>query len=274
MYGNADLPGGTRRIVPTWAGATRINKIFLVGTPNEGSITSLDALINGYAIGPKGINIPFIQDLTRFDMFTIPSLFQLLPHGGTVRAFDENLKPLQIDIYNPAVWEKYGWTAYTDPDFVKQFTDKEQSQARAYFRTVLNRAQRFHQALDTNANARGTVAIYMLGSDCKPTFDAMIIRPNEKKDGWRTLFRADGFKRSDGTKVTKKELEDLLYAKGDGIVTNRSFLTSTLPNAKLQADGFKTALPARDISFVCDVHNRLLSNADVQNKLFADLISK
>jgi hypothetical protein len=119
----------------------------------------------------------------------------------------------------------------------------------------------------------------------------MVIYRNEKKDAWRTLFNADGFKRSDGTKVSGKELEDLLYEKGDGVVTERSFLTSTLAgakvngivasrsfftpiSAKVRSDGFLTALPARDISFVCDVHNRLLSNEEVQNKLFADLISK
>lgn len=274
MYGDADLPSESRRLAPTWAGASRINKIFLVGTPNEGSITSLDALINGYAIGPRGINIPFVQNLTRFDMFTIPALFQLLPHGGTVRAFDENLKPLRVDIYNPATWEKYGWTAYTDSDFAKQFTAAEQIQAREYFRAALNRARRFHQALDTNVNARSAVQMYLLGSDCKPTFDAMVIYRDEKKDSWRTVFRADGFKRGDGTKVTGKELESLLYAKGDGVVTQRSFLTSTLPGARVRAGKYRTALPARDVSFTCEIHNQLLSNADVQNKLFADLVSK
>ena len=274
MYGDADLPAGTRRIAPTWAGASRINKIFLVGTPNEGSITSLDALINGFAIGPKGINIPFVMNLTRFDMFTIPALFQLLPHSGTIRAFDENLKPLRVDVYDPATWEKYGWAAYADSDFAKQFTPAEQSQARAYFRVALNRARRFHQALDADISRTRPVAIYLLGSDCKPTLDAMVIRRNEKKDGWRTVFRADGFKRGDGTKVTDKELEDLLYAKGDGVVTQRSFLTSTLPGARVRADKYRTALLARDISFTCEIHNRLLSNADVQNKLFADLISE
>jgi pimeloyl-ACP methyl ester carboxylesterase len=273
MYGNADLPGGTRRITPTWAGASRINKIFLVGTPNEGAISSLDALINGYPIGPRGINIPFIRDLSRFDMFTIPALFQLLPHGGTVRAFDENLKPLRIDIYNPATWEKYGWAAYTDPDFAKQFTAQEQSQAKAYFRAVLNRTRRFHQALEANISQKSSVAIYMLGSDCKPTLDAMIVRREGKENRWRTSFKADGFKRADGTKVTDEELKALLYAKGDGVVTERSFLTSTLPGAKARVGNYQTALPVRDVSFACEVHNRLLSNAEVQNKLFIDLVS-
>ncbi|MGI8788115.1 MAG: lipase/acyltransferase domain-containing protein [Pyrinomonadaceae bacterium] len=274
MYGDADLPAGTRLIKPTWAGAADINKIFLVGTPNEGSLSSLDGLINGYSISPKGINLPFVQDLTRFDMFTIPSLFELLPHGGTIRAFDEDKKPLKIDIYSPATWEKYGWTAYTDPKFSKEFTIQEQRGARAYFRAVLNRARRFHQALDANITAKTPVAFYFLGSDCKPTLDAMLIYRDGKKDIWRTLFHADDFKRSDGVKVSGKDLEDLLLAKGDGVVTQRSFLTSTIAGAKLQSNGYQTALPARDISFVCDAHTRLLSNADVQNKLFADLISK
>lgn len=274
MYGNRDLPAGTRRIAPTWAGASRINKIFLVGTPNEGAITSLDALINGYAIGPRGINIPFIMDLTRFDMFTIPALFQLLPHGGTVRAYDENLKPLRVDIYDIETWEKYGWTAYTDPKFAKEFSATEQATAKDYFRAVLNRTRRFHQALDANIGAKSPVSFYLLGSDCKPTLDAVIIRRDVKENRWRTQFNAGDFKRPDGTKVTDKQLQELLYAKGDGVVTQRSFLTSTLPNARRRADQYKTALSVRDISFACDAHNRLLSNSEVQNKLFADLVSK
>ncbi len=274
MYGDADLPGGTRQPKPTWAGAAHINKIFLVGTPNEGSMPSLDALVNGYALGARGINIPFVQNLNKFDMFTIPAMYELLPHGGTLRALDENLKPLRIDIYNPMTWEKYGWAAYTDPKFTKEFTIQEQSQARAYFRVVLNRAKRFHQALDTGVNAKSPVAIYLLGSDCKPTLDAMVIYRDSKKGKWRSLFRAESFRGSGGRKITNEELEPLIFAKGDGVVTERSFLTSTLPGAIVRANGFKTALPARDVSFVCDVHNRLVSNEQVQNKLFTDLISK
>ena len=48
---------------------------------------------------------------------------------------------MKIDIYSPATWEKYGWAAYTDPKFAKEFTVQEQRQAKAYFRVVLNRAK-------------------------------------------------------------------------------------------------------------------------------------
>ncbi|MCY7348755.1 MAG: hypothetical protein LH614_21405 [Pyrinomonadaceae bacterium] len=271
MYGDADLPSGTRRIVPTWAGAKSINKIFLVGTPNEGSAPSLSGLLNGYSI--TRINLPFVQSISKFDMFTIPSVYQLLPHGGTLRAFDENLKPLRIDIFNPATWEKYGWAAYTDPKFVKEFTIQEQAQAKSFFRVVLNRAKHFQEALDANITAKSGVPMYLLGSDCKPTIDGVIILRDGKKNRWRTIFDAKDFKRSDGTKVSGKELEDVLYAMGDGVVTQRSLLTSSLGGAKMQGK-YKAALPVREASFVCATHNLLLSNAEVQNKLFADLISK
>ncbi len=206
-------------------------------------------------------------------MFTLPAIFQLLPHSGTIRVFDENLKPLKIDIYNPETWEKYGWAVYDDPKFSKEFTIQEQAQAKAYFRVVLSRAKRFHQALDANINAKSAVPIYLLGSECKPTLDGMVIYRDEKFR-WRTLFDADEFKRSDGTKVSGKELKELLFVKGDGVVTQRSFLTSTLTGAKPRKDGFQTALLAQHVSFACGVHNELLSNAEVQNRLFIDLVSK
>jgi hypothetical protein len=52
-------------------------------------------------------------------MFTIPSLFQLLPHGGTIRAFDENLKPLRIDIYSPGGLGKIRVDGVHDENFPK-----------------------------------------------------------------------------------------------------------------------------------------------------------
>ena len=272
MYGDAELPNGNRRLKPSWAGAKSIGKIFLVGTPNEGSTPSLSAFLNGYGI--TRINLPFVQSITKFDMFTIPAVYQLLPANGTLRAFDENLKPMRLDIYNPATWEKYGWAAYDDPKFEKEFSAPERAQAKAYFRVVLTRARRFHEAIDANITAKTPVAIYVIGSDCKPTLDGLILVRDGKKDRWRTIFDADGFKRSDGTKVSDKEVEKVLYTQGDGVVSQRSLLTSSLRGAKTRANGFKEALPVRDTSFVCEAHTKLLSNPEVQKQLFADLVSK
>jgi len=47
MYGAADLPRAGVTPVPTWAGASYINKLMMFGTPNEGSMSAFDALLNG-----------------------------------------------------------------------------------------------------------------------------------------------------------------------------------------------------------------------------------
>lgn len=275
-YGDADLPNGKQKLRATWAGAKDINKIFLVGTPNEGSVSALNSLINGLGLlSSNRLNLPFIQDLSKYDVFTIPAAYQLLPHAGTIRAFDERLKPLKIDLYNPSTWEKYGWTAYSDPKFAKEFSETEQKQAKDYFRVVLNRAKRLEEALDLNIGAKSPVSLYLLGSDCKPTLDAVVIYRDEKKNRWETLFRPESFKRGDGTKVSDEELKKLFYAPGDSVVTQRSFLgTNFVKTKSRKAAAPQSVFPAKDISFVCEAHNKLTGNAKIQTDLLAILEGK
>lgn len=267
-YGDADIPVGNRMLRPTWAGAKHIDKIFLIGTPNEGSFSSLDALINGFApLSAKGINIPFVQSVSKFDTFTIPSIYQLLPHGGTAKIYDDDLRLIKLDLFNPAVWEKYGWAVYDDPKFQKEFTPAEQEQAKAYFRAVLQRARRFQEAIDSGMSAKSPVSMYLIGANCKPTLDGMIIYRDTKKNEWKTIFNPESFKQTDGTKITSKQVKDLLYSDGDGVVTTRSLLTSSFPSAK-QHKGYKTTLFIDDVAFTCEAHNQLTGNAEVQRKMF------
>jgi pimeloyl-ACP methyl ester carboxylesterase len=267
MYGDADLPAaGARRPRPTWAGARHFNKIFLVGTPNEGSLPSLNSLLNGFSFfGVAGLNLPFVQNLTKFDLFTIPAIYQLLPHADSARVFDENLKPLKIDLYNPTMWEKYGWAAYLDKDFKKNFAPSEQKNARAYLRVVLARAKRFQDALRATAVTKSPVPVYFFGSECKPTLDGMVIYRDAKKNVWRTIFKPDSFERADGTKVSNKELEPLLYSPGDGTVTKRSFLTAAIRNI---SHSEQTSFP------VCEEHRNLTGNPEIQKNLLAMLDEK
>lgn len=274
-FGDADLPRGIGTIKPTWVGAKHFSKIFLIGTPNEGSLSALDSLINGFPLPAiKGIKIPFVHEISKFDVFTIPSGYQLLPHTGTARIYDENLKPLKIDLFNPLTWEKYGWAAYTDPKFAKEFSPQEQKVARQYFRIVLNRAKRFQQALDMEINAKPPVSMYIFGADCRKTLEGMIIYHDKKKNEWKTLFEPDSFTRSDGTKVTDKEVKDLLFTDGDGVVTKDSLLTLTLPSIKSQNNDYKMALFVNQVYFTCEAHNKLTGNVEVQNRIFQELIAK
>jgi pimeloyl-ACP methyl ester carboxylesterase len=261
MYGNADLPAGTPK--PTWTGARSFNKIFLLGTPNQGSVEALDSLLNGFSI-LGGFNLPFIQSLSKFDIFTIPSIYQLLPHKGTTALYDENLKPLDIDFFDIKNWEKYNWSPIQDEDFTKKFTPTEVKYARAYLIAVLTRARRFHEALAANTMEKTPVFLYLIGAECKDTLGAAVIYRDEKKNRWRTIFKDNSFERSNGEKVSDEDLKKVMYELGDGIVTRRS-----LAAKDLSARGNKKVLPITSEISICEAHRKLVSSPDVQDKLFS-----
>jgi len=268
MYGKTDLARRPAR--PNWRGAAYFNSISLVATPNAGALSALDSMINGFSLFGSGkINLPFVQNLSRADLFTIPSIYQLLPHAGTARIFDENLKPLKIDLYNPLVWERYGWTVYSDGDFTKKFDENEQRQAKAYFRAVLLRARQFQAALNAVPATRNPVPMYYLGAECRQTIDGMILRRDAKKEKWITEFGAASYTRSDGTKVSKEETEKVLLAPGDGVVSKRSLLASFLRLGRLRNTDSSFVLNAAPDA--CAEHNRLTGNEAVGKNLIAVL---
>lgn len=262
MYGNSDIPEGKPR--PTWAGAKHLDKIFLVGTPNEGSLLAFKALLNGVSYIGGGIKLPFVQDLTRFDVFTVPSVFQLLPHERSMLAYDEELKPITIDIYDPVAWEEYDWAIWKDKDFEKKFSAADQRNARMYFRAAIDRAKRFQEALNATSSSKVPVHYYLLGAQCKETATAMVVRRDEKKDRWITQFDAESFTNSMGTKITSAMLKPLIYTPGDSVVPK-----SSLEAATLRAAGHDFVLPIVTELYQCETHGKLVTNPDIQQKLFA-----
>ena len=260
MYGNTELPASNPR--PTWAGARHFNKIFLLGTPNEGSILSINALLNGFSYIGGGLNLPFIQNISRFDVFTIPSIYQLLPHEGSFFAYDEDLKPLQLDPYDPAVWEKYNWAIWQDDDFAKKFTPLEQRNARPYFLAALSRAKRFQAALDANTSEKVPVSFYLVGADCKETQNALLLVRDDKKNRWDTRFKADSFTNARGDKITGEQIKTLLFTMGDSVVPKRSLGAETLAKVR------KAVLPVVSELFQCEGHSKLVTNPEIQDKLF------
>ncbi len=260
MYGDRDIPAVPR---PTWAGSRSLKKIILVGTPNEGSIDALDSLLNGFSFIGGGLNLPFVQNLSEFDVFTLPSMYQLLPHQDSFVAYDENLKLMKIDIYDPRSWETYNWVTWDDEGFAKNFTPAEQSQTKAYFKVALSRAKRFQQALDANISEKIPVTFHLIGGDCKDTRNAVLLLRDEKKKRWETRFKASSFESSGGEKVSSEVLSKLLIIQGDGVVTKRS-----LGAESAIEKGRKNVMPLASELYQCETHNKLVTNPEIQDKLF------
>jgi pimeloyl-ACP methyl ester carboxylesterase len=254
MYGNADLPADGRKAKPTWAGARHFHKIVLMGTPNEGSVLSLSSLANGFSVGGVRIDLPFLEDTSKFTVFTIPSAYQLLPAPGTLKAFDDRLEPVEIDIYDPKVWKKYGWSVIEDRDFPGRFSAAERKTAEAYFAAVLDRAKRTHMALAAGDGQTKGVAFMVLGADCRTALDSILVYRDRNTDKWVTMFRPKGFTRWDGEKITDAELRKVMMAPGDGVVTRRSLET-----------GRPGSIGGTAGKFICGDHSRLAANIHIQD---------
>jgi hypothetical protein len=289
MYGDADLPAGDdAQPQPTWAGARHLNKIFMFGTPNEGTMEAFATLLEGYSIN-EGLRrrVRLFNKLSREDAVTIPSIFQLLPHPEAVRFLDQNLAPLELDFYDPAVWRKYGWSQINNAEFRERYErgrvrDEEGAPHRAtlaeldaYFEVVLKRARRFHAALDAHAPALETipVALYTFGGDCEETLNAPVILRDEKRGRWLTLTEPRELRDATGRKLKRRDVTRAMYEPGDGRVTRRSLLGERL-DAPRRSPIFNTPLPIAYGVFACDLHSDLQNNKTLQDNALTVLINE
>ena len=299
MYGMSDLPREGAAASPNWSGAAHINKLMMFGTPNEGSFASFEALINGYPIIASR-KLPLIDDFRSEDVMSSPAAFQLLPHQTSTRFFDENLKPLQVDIYDPETWIKYGWGAISDPKFLDKLKDAERlavtnpaikpaklnknasfddrvtaqttyAQVRAYLGSALSRAKRFQLALDA-PEKKVPILLYAYGGNCTPTIDGVVLYQDEKKDRWTTAFEARDIKTSDGKTLKKEEVKAVLYSLGDGRVTQRSLLTANETSKAGDPESAKTLLPLTSTFFACGSHTQLFLEKPIQDSFLSALV--
>lgn len=298
MYGAADLPAEGRKPVPSWAGARHINKIMMFGTPNEGAFDAFSALLNGSSV-VSARNLPFIDDFRPEDVLTTPALFQLMPHQSASRFLDENLKPLKVDLYNPATWQKYGWGAVNDPKFLSKLKDADRlakengeikpvkldkdanfddrilaettsAQVRAYFATALNRAKRFNLALDAPTR-KSPILLYAYGGNCQPTLAAVLLLRDDKKNAWSTLTDARDIKTSSGREIKKDEVKAAMFTLGDGRVTKSSLLAEN-PASEGGTKEIISNFALKSSVFGCGLHTQLFLEKTIQDSFLSALI--
>ena len=277
MYGDVDLPEGDSPIQPTWIGAAHISKIVMIGVPNEGSADAFATLAEGYSI-TEGLRrrIPLLNKLTAEDAVRTPSVFQLMPHREAVRFLDENLKPIEIDLYDPEVWKRYGWSAIYSPEFRRHFvaamgTDGQVEELDAYLAATLKRARRFHQALDAVDNTNSPVTLLAIGGDCEETLNSPLILRDEKRNRWLTLIRPREYRTAGGLKISKKQATDAMYAPGDGRVTRASLLGEDLSKSRDNQTGFSLS---RYAVFGCDLHAQLQRNKTLQDNALTAIVGE
>ncbi len=175
---------------------------------------------------------------------TSPSVFQLLPHKNAARFYDENLQPIDVNLYDAETWKKYGWSAYTRKSFRDKFPDLDE-----YFQIALSRAKLFHDALNAETIVPPTLAFFAFGSDCDNTQDGAILRRNSKTNLWQTIFAPKSYKTSDGKQITKSQTKAAISA-----LRAVPFLPKTTKTSDFSAEIFQSPpfFPAKSTT-VCRI---------------------
>lgn len=169
-YGTQSMPNDGTLPELTWAGAENVRRAVLVGTPNAGSVESVQQLTTGLNLNPLFPNYrPGI-------IGTFPSIYQLLPrdrHGLIVSA--ETGEP--IPVLDISTWEKYEW-GLLDPDedqvlkrLLPDVDSKEQRYAiaRDHLQKCLDRADQFFRALDYPVTPPEGTTLYLFAGDSEDT---------------------------------------------------------------------------------------------------------
>ncbi|MGH9879852.1 MAG: esterase/lipase family protein, partial [Pyrinomonadaceae bacterium] len=287
MYGDNDIPPDDLPIHLSWAGAGHFSKIIMLGVPNEGSADAFATLLYGYSI-TEGLRrrVPLLNKFTAEDAITSPALFQLLPHAKVARFLNEDLKPVPIDLYDPQVWRQYGWSVVTDDAYRSRYANRRLDASStegasdplqnldAYFAAVLQRAKRFHEALDAPSDVDPPVTLLAVGGDCEETLAAPVILRDRKKDRWITLVRPEGFRTASGVRVSKRQVTEAMYAPGDGRVTRRSLLGEDLAGRRRTGSMVESPLALSYAVFGCDLHGQLQRNGMLQDNALTALVSE
>lgn len=168
-YGPQPLPEDGSLPELTWAGAEHVDRAILIGTPNAGSVQSLEQLITGLDLNP------LFPNYRAAILGTMPSIYQLLPRTRHARVLDSEGRP--IDLFDPEVWKTYRWgladprQARTIAWLLPEFDSPELRRRIAldHLEKCLDRARQLHLALDRPADRPDGLELHLIAGDAIDT---------------------------------------------------------------------------------------------------------
>jgi pimeloyl-ACP methyl ester carboxylesterase len=170
QYGDADLPADGSPPKLTWAGATNVERVVLVGAPNAGSIDAFENMVKG---------VVFSQALPRYQaaiLGTMPGLYQLLPRSRHRPVLTDRDRQA-VDIMDEGNWERYRWGLLNprQQHVVQQLLPHVGDPALRgqialdHLKKCLDRAKAFHAALDVQAGPPHGSSLHLIAGDAYPT---------------------------------------------------------------------------------------------------------
>lgn len=275
-YGPNDVIDAGPPYRPWAEGDQRIRRLVLLGAPELGAVTSLERLVHGMRVGLGTVPVEV--------MATFSTPYQTLPHPLTSPVLDTRGAPVDIDIYDPAVWMRERWGVYA-PDVEARVRESmsepvEGERAIASLHATFDRnlrlAERWQWAL-TAPLPPNTVETAVFGGDCEPTPSHAVMLGEDGHS--RLVFRAKdvtaGRDNAHGGQGIAPILDygRLMTEPGDGMVT-RTSQAARRPLGLAEDDDRFHPLPAVQTFFLCESHGRLTHNLYFQNNLLYFLLAR
>ena len=265
-YGTVDALQGDGAFPINMAGAGKVGTAVLLGTPNLGSVSSLQSMLLGDRVALRRIEPEVLA--------TMPSVCQLLPHPLTDWSVDPSGRDLDLDLYDVTTWKRMQWSVF-DPTVIDRlrarFKVPGEANAyivalQAYFARNLERARRFIWSV-TFEEPRSPVKFVVFGGDCVLTPARIVIEPQ----AGRSLARL--FPEDVQQKVPGVDYSRLMLEPGDGTVTKPSLLAREALNPVAPRND-ALFFPLAYAFFLCESHERLTGNINFQDNLLNVLLAR
>ena len=247
-------------------GGERVRRVILLGTPNLGSVKTLNLFIEGVKIGLKEIGTETLA--------TMPSLYQLFPHPLNDWIVTSEGNKLDRDLFDINIWRAFQWSIF-DPKVrqrvIERFDDPKEGEAylvtlENYFEKHLERARRFVWSL-TVPLPEIHPKLTVFGGGCTLTSARIVV---EEVDG-KSMIR---MKPDEITMPTEGvDYDALLLEPGDGSVTKASLLGRNVLDPSIKRHKY-SFFPLEHSFFLCVSHNSLTGNLNFQDNLLNTLLSR
>ena len=262
-YGDKDVLDQAPNYKVTYEGAKNIKKLILIGVPNLGSMTVFRFL-------DEGMDVTVVK-YPPYAMFTMPSVYQLLPPENINSFVDKRGDPMDVDLYDIENWKKFGWSMYSKKminltksryrskfrETWKQELGKFEEKRDNFVEAALERADLFQRSLNFKPKKNNPCEIILFGGDTEWTLNKAMLK-KDRRGEWRTYFRYP-------------RLSEQMLAPGDNIITRESMLG--IPVAGITSKGWLDSPMSISFSlFVTKKHENIHKDPTFQDNLLHILL--
>ncbi len=249
----------------TMAGASKINRLILLGTPNLGSTSTIENMIDGSKM--------VFERIMPETLATLPSVYQLLPNSDRKPLVGIDGRPLRVsepdgesperDIFDVNTWRDLEWSAFS-PGVQSRLGEARAHLLQRYFERQLVRAGRLQRALEQE-QPQSSVKLIVFGADCQLTASRVLMETDNGRMVPR--FEAKEIKHPEAG----RPYDELVQEPGDGVVTKASLLGRQSLDPTVQNRG---GFPIAFSFFLCSKHSDLPGNINFQDNLLNAILSR